>query len=172
MAWITMENVSDRSRTVDNGQNPTPRYYVKKYGMDLATATKISEDMMSQELWENDLYLAQVRRKTGVGFFDRTEQNANNFAASMGEIAHCSIKRIDGSIARDWRHFQQIKNDIFGNECEAFEMYPAESRLTDTANQYHLYVFTNGTVRLPVGFEGRAVSDERISSSHHQRKRE
>jgi len=29
---------------------------------------------------------------------------------------------------------------IVGEEHEAFEVYPAESRLVDTANQYHLWV--------------------------------
>jgi hypothetical protein len=169
MNWIKMRNISDIEPTVDNGQKPTPEYYTKKFKMDLETATKISEDMMSQEVYENGLYIAQVRRKTGVGFFDRTEQNANNFPESFGQIAHCSIKRIDGSIVRDWRHLQQIKNDIFGDECEAFEMFPAESRLTDTANQYHLYVFANSAIRLPVGFTGRMVSEDQLFSNHTQR---
>ena len=46
---------------------------------------------------------------------------------------------------------------IVGEEHEGFEVYPAESRLVDTANQYHLWVFVDATVRLPVGYQSRDV---------------
>jgi hypothetical protein len=41
----------------------------------------------------------------------------------------------------------------------SFEVYPAESRLVDTANQYHLWVFMDHAVRLPVGYRRREVLD-------------
>lgn len=57
---------------------------------------------------------------------------------------HLSIRRNDRKACRDWRHFQQIKNELCGPECEAVELYPAESRLIDTANQFHLWVLPAG----------------------------
>lgn len=45
-----------------------------------------------------------------------------------------------------------MKNLIVGPEHEGFEVYPAEFRLVDTASQYHLWVFIDPKVRLPVGF--------------------
>ena len=57
----------------------------------------------------------------------------------------------------DWRELQAVKNLIVGPEHEGFEVYPAESRLVDTANQYHLWVFLDPKVRLPVGFREREV---------------
>lgn len=57
----------------------------------------------------------------------------------------------------DWRHLQAVKNLIIGPEHEGFEVYPAEARLVDTANQYHLWVFLDPKVRLPVGFGEREV---------------
>ena len=36
---------------------------------------------------------------------------------------------------------QKIKNAICGKEWEGIEIYPAESRLVDTANQYHMFCF-------------------------------
>ena len=36
-------------------------------------------------------------------------------------------------------------------------IYPAETRLVDTANQWHLWVFVDSKVRLPVGFRTREV---------------
>ena len=70
-----------------------------------------------------------------------------------------SIKRRDKEIIHDWRELQTIKNMIVGDEHEGFEVYPAESRLVDTANQYHLWVFENESTRLPVGFSSRLVLD-------------
>lgn len=72
---------------------------------------------------------------------------------------HLNIRRRDGKvILRDWRHFQRIKNDIVGAECEAIEMYPAESRLVDESNKYHLYAWTNPRFRIPFGWTQRSVS--------------
>jgi hypothetical protein len=70
---------------------------------------------------------------------------------------HLSIKVHDKQAWHDWRDLQRIKNEICGDETEAIELYPAESRLVDTANQYHLFVFRDWKV--PVGFEERLVGD-------------
>jgi hypothetical protein len=64
---------------------------------------------------------------------------------------HLSIKRRDRAAIRDWRHFQQIKNEVAGPEREAVEIFPRESRLTDGANQYHLHVTPPG-VDVPFGY--------------------
>jgi hypothetical protein len=53
-----------------------------------------------------------------------------------------------------------IKNEIAGPEVEAFEIYPRESRLMDTANQYYLWVLPPGQT-IPAGyFGGRATTEE------------
>lgn len=71
-------------------------------------------------------------------------------------VIHLSIKRNDGSAIRDWRDMQRIKNELLGPEFEAVELYPAESRLTDGANQFHLWAI-NG--QFPFGFNARLVSE-------------
>lgn len=68
-----------------------------------------------------------------------------------------SIRRNDRKPIHDWRHFQAIKNDIAGPEREAVELYPAESRLVDTSNQYHLWVAPEGE-RYQIGWARRIVS--------------
>lgn len=73
---------------------------------------------------------------------------------------HVSIKRRDKDVIRDWRVLQEIKNQIIGPENEGFELFPAESRLVDTANQYHLFVFQDPEIRLPLGFPVRLVSEQ------------
>jgi hypothetical protein len=90
------------------------------------------------DVWANDRYLAFVREW------------------SPGLI-HLSITDRDKTDRHNWRDFQRIKNDICGTEAEGVELYPAESRLVDTSNHYHLWVFTAGRVSL--GFQFRAVAD-------------
>ena len=72
---------------------------------------------------------------------------------------HLNIRRRDGGMVKDWRHFQQIKNEIAGPEREAVELYPAESRLVDSANKWHLWVQPEG-VQIGVGWPTRDVSYE------------
>jgi hypothetical protein len=76
------------------------------------------------------------------------------------QLMHLSIRRKDRKACRDWRHFQEIKNQLCGKESEAVELYPAESRLVDTANQFHLWVLPEG-MTWPCGyFMGRHVTDD------------
>jgi hypothetical protein len=75
-----------------------------------------------------------------------------------GEYHHLSIKRFDKAACRDWRHFQWIKNEVCGAEREAVEIFPAESRLLDAANQYHLWVLPEGH-HLGIGVNYRAVAE-------------
>ncbi|MEP6671662.1 MAG: hypothetical protein ABJF10_21040 [Chthoniobacter sp.] len=72
------------------------------------------------------------------------------------------IARFDGEPRTSWREFQQIKNELVGPECEAVELYPADSRLVDTANQYHLWVNPNPAFRFPFGYDRRVVFDEPV----------
>jgi hypothetical protein len=103
------------------------------------TLERLTREEAGTELWRNDLYQVQVRRHD-EGF------------------VHINIRRIDGRAdLRDWRHFQQIKNEILGPECEAIELYPAESRKWDASNKFHLFGSSDPTFRFPVGFESRDV---------------
>ena len=72
------------------------------------------------------------------------------------------ITRRDGGSCKNWREFQQIKNELVGPECEAVELFPAESRLVDTANQYHLWVNPDVNFRFPFGYKKRVVLDEPV----------
>jgi hypothetical protein len=47
---------------------------------------------------------------------------------------YMSVQRVDHEVVRDWRHLQWIKNDVLGENVEAFEIFPAERRLVDTIN--------------------------------------
>ena len=103
------------------------------------TIIKIQEKFgINIECWVNDIYEVWVYRK----------KNADSLVHNKlykGKCTYLSIKRKDKKAIHDWRHFQQIKNELVGTEVEAMEMYPAESRLHDTVNQYHLFCLPKGT---------------------------
>jgi len=82
------------------------------------------------------------------------------------DIIHLSIKRIDRSPITDWREKQEIKNQIIGEEYEAVELYPAESRLVDAANQFHLWALPNEE-KFDVGWLTSLKSDSSISSESY-----
>jgi len=131
-------------------------------GVSQESADKNFKAFLNDEIWLNDIYQANVRRKTGEGWFDETEECWNGLNEDFGEIIWISIKRRDKEAIHDWRDFQSIKNDIAGPDMEAVEIYPAESRLMDTANQYHLFAFKG---KFPVGFQFRCVSDDTLINS-------
>lgn len=72
-------------------------------------------------------------------------------------MLHLSIKRRDKKTIRDWRHLQQIKNELVGSDHEGVEIFPAESRLVDSANQYHLWVLKTAGQKFPFGWTDRLV---------------
>ena len=49
-----------------------------------------------------------------------------------------------------WDEKQQIKDELFGRNRCAVEVYPTEDRLVDVADVYHLWVFDK-KYRLPFG---------------------
>lgn len=76
----------------------------------------------------------------------------------LGDMTWLSIRRNDRLPVRDWRELQRIKNEVVGTEAEAVELFPADSRLVDSANQYHLWCGPPG-MRFPFGFQERLVLD-------------
>ena len=89
------------------------------------------------EVYVNDTYYVRVRK--------------------VDPYFHLAIGRHDGNACTNWRDFQKIKNELVGPEFEAVELFPAESRLMDTANEYHLYVMADSKFRFPFGFHKRLV---------------
>ena len=98
-------------------------------------------------LLRNNKYTVAVYYRVGV-------------SADWPAMLHLSIKRNDREVIHDWRDLQRIKNEVVGPECEAVELYPAESRLVDAANQYHLYALTSPAHRFPFGFNERLVAGD------------
>ena len=102
-------------------------------------------------VWLNSIYQVELRR-------------VPCHIAEIDHMTHLSVKRIDRKPIGDWRVMQRIKNELLGPEVEAVELYPAESRLVDTSNQYHLWALPEGE-RFPWGYDGRAVSERSFMGS-------
>jgi hypothetical protein len=108
----------------------------------------------ASEVWLNNQYIVTVRR----------------FPDGKKDVMSLSIRRLDRMAIRNWRHNQRIKNEIAGEDVDAFELYPMKSRTVDTANQYWVWCMRPG-VMLPVGFSERTVSegaDERFPMSRQR----
>lgn len=118
---------------------------------------RIRENAVAGETWKNDRYQVCVVR--GV------------HPPGWPEMVHLSIKRVDKDVMRDWRELQEIKNALVGPECEAVELFPAESRLVDSANQYHLWALADPGRRFPFGFGERFVDDAEVGGSRQRPRR-
>lgn len=108
------------------------------------------------ELWKNSRYQVAI---------DRSPRQSEGFP----KLIHLSIKRLDRAPIHDWRDLQRIKNELVGPEHEAIELYPAESRVTDSANQFHLWCFADPNVRLPFGWTTRFVLGSSVDGKSKQR---
>ncbi len=109
------------------------------------------EDIGGDHVFINSRYQVNVRR---------CKWNEGSTTEIIG--LHLSIKRHDKDVLNspdDWRDKMRIKNEIAGRESEAVEIYPAMSRVVDSANQYHLWCLPPNQ-SVPVGFDDLVTEDE------------
>ena len=85
---------------------------------------------------------------------------------STAPLVHLCIRRHDGKPCTDWNHLQQIKTELIGPEHEAVELFPAESRLINTTNEYHLWAHPRAGYRFPFGFSwSRFVTEKPLTTT-------
>lgn len=95
--------------------------------------------------------------------------NMKKFKYDFGEIIYIGLYRII-DVRRDMRG-QIISTDekkwvlrtFFNGEYDAVEMYPAESKLVDAMNIYHLWCMKKGDKILPFSLEQKGVAEETTS---------
>ena len=112
-------------------------------------AKQMVNECRKQEIWINEKYQVNILRGENCDQYIHMED-------FKGKCDYLSIKTLDKEPIHDWRDLQQIKNELCGKDREALEIYPAESRLVDTANQYHLWVIPKDA-QIPFGFTQREV---------------
>lgn len=76
----------------------------------------------------------------------RLPENPNEFSISSG-----------GSAALGWNEKMMIKDELFGEDRFAIEVYPKKENLIDVSDVYHLWVF-NKKYDMPFGIHPREYS--------------
>lgn len=116
---------------------------------------------MQGELPTSNMPIMQRDREDLIGVAINSRYQVNLYDAGSGQpfgrVIWLSIKTLDKSARHDWRDLQRIKNEVVGEQYDAVEIYPAEEKLVDTSNQYHLWVFLE--YKMPFGFHERAVGE-------------
>jgi hypothetical protein len=129
---------------------------VSEHVRELAKDNQVIADHIeaSKEVWMNDRYTVIVYRHGG----------------DDGWVKVLSVRRNDRGAVRDWRHVQKIKTEIAGANVEGIQLFPAEDRLVDSANQTWIWCFPPG-VRLPLGFDSRAIGTPEEAAAMGARQR-
>ena len=70
------------------------------------------------------------------------------FNCEWGNVEHACIRNKENTDI-SWAEKQRIKNEIFGKEAVAIEIFPKESELVDEANMYHLWVLNDKNIKIP-----------------------
>ncbi len=129
----------------------------KAKGVTRKQALEAANDMRSSECWysEDDKY--KVVKKTL--YYREGDPNNLIHNSSFDGSVWLSIRiNMGEDHLSDWRDFQEIKNDLVGKDKCAIEIYPPESRVHDTDNVFHLWVFPDQQ-DIPIGWMMRDVSD-------------
>jgi len=152
MIWQKMKKISSPKRLEVDRDSVKALYKkmkkimkangVKTKGFTMASCKREMQLQNQEEIWSNGAYEVSVNRED--------------------DIVHLSLKNYQRTTDIPWQHKQWIKNDIMGEEYEACELFPAESRLVNTANQYHLWCFPKGYMKF--GWNQRFTSNETPTS--------
>ena len=104
------------------------------------------------EIYVNDIYQVAVYRNEEADELVHLDE-------LKGRCTWLSIKRRDKRPVNNWQDMQTIKNRLVGVDCDAIQIFPAESRMVNMANQYHLIVLPSDA-SLPFGWGRRSVDTE------------
>ena len=102
------------------------------------------------EMYVNNIYQVAVYRNEAADELIHVPE-------FKGRCTWLSIKRKDKRPVNNWQDMQTMKNRLVGTNCDAIQIFPAEDRMVNTANQYHLIVFPGGE-KIPFGWQQRTVS--------------
>ncbi len=114
-----------------------------------------------QGSWMPEMDRCWIRKEDGTCVCSRL------IRTKMGNVEHVTITRRDpslpmyvvtndGSGSFTWAEKQQIKDELFGSNRAAIEVYPTEDRMVNTADVYHLWVFDK-KFRMPFGIHPKEL---------------
>ena len=85
---------------------------------------------------------------------DGTQVCSRLLNTRWGKVEHVTITMkgfsADGSGGFSWSEKQKIKDELFGENRDAIEVYPKQKYLVDVCDVYHLWVFDK-KIDLPFG---------------------
>lgn len=115
-------------------------------------------------VWHKAIPMKELHEKMGLyqgkwsSQMDRYWESNDGYTVSSrlirtewGVVEHVAISRMSGD-KKDlpWAVKQQIKNELFGRQSLAIEVFPAHKHLIDATDVYHLWVMPKGFM-LPFG---------------------
>lgn len=74
---------------------------------------------------------------------------SREFSCELGKFQHITIEATDGKPV-SWSVKQQIKDELFGRDRIAIEVYPDNKHLVDVMNIYHLWLLPKKS-KMPFG---------------------
>jgi hypothetical protein len=146
---------------VDSGDHPallvrtwTDQGEELKLRMDFV---RLVESLVAAEAAEVDRWEPLRQDMTKPGWWGNNILSVH--VSHHGDVVHIEYHRRDRAPIRDWRVGQRLKNQLAGPEYEGIEIYPAESRVVDESNEFHIWCVP---WQLPYGFdqESRLTQDQ------------
>ncbi len=89
-------------------------------------------------------WASEARRAAENGVFIVMMRETD--AGVWGPLTHAWVRTASEAVDLTWAEKQRIKDEVFGRERVAVEVFPPRSELVDASNLFHLWVF-------PIGFQ-------------------
>ena len=124
--------------------------------MNRAERRRLGRDVGKEGEWIKQT--SPKHENVGAGWFGEMDRVYSNKKYSVmirtvvtdwGPVEHAAIRNVSGTDI-SWKEKQRIKNELFGGEYAAIEVFPKESELVDEANMYHIWVLPK-SMALPFG---------------------
>lgn len=103
-------------------------------------------------LGRNAGWASEARRAAENGVFAVMVRETS--AGAWGDVTHAWVRTASQATDLTWAEKQRIKDELFGRERVAIEVFPPRSEMVDAANLFHLWVFPKGFV-LPFSLASR-----------------
>ncbi|WP_336770535.1 DUF7694 domain-containing protein [Bacillus bombysepticus] len=118
--------------------------------MNRAERRRLSRDMGKEGAWERKQSPKEAGHRNGwFGELDRSYSNGKyavmirSVKTEWGVVEHACIRNAANTDI-PWKDKQKIKDELFGKERTAIEVFPKQSELVDEANMYHIWVLPEG----------------------------
>jgi hypothetical protein len=89
-----------------------------------------AQGRLPDQVFQNNVYIVQIF----------------NHSCSWGMVKRAMIRRNDELPEHNWSKIQRIKNEVFGEDAVALEVYPKQRNLIDVANIYWLWILPEGFI--------------------------